>query len=338
MITFRSYIILIIFSLALPLNGQIVTVRAAFGADSALLGEQLKFTISAESADDVQVGLPVYSDTLSQEIEILRVSDIDTAYRENRRVISQEYLVTSFEPGWNTIPPQPVTFRTEGLSDTLYTTALLLTVLAPDVDPEQPIKPIKPPMNTPVSLAEILPWLLVGLGGLLLVALIVFLVRKHLKKAKHPELFTAKPLEPAHVVAFRDLEKLEEDELPKKGMIKEYYSRLTEIIRIYITRQFSIHAMESTTAEILEAFAIQNTGDRKLVETLESLLMLADLVKFAKEDPSREENERHLRNAEDFVERTYRMFDAEEDAESAGSEDVPEESEVEPVKLEENNG
>lgn len=336
---FRSYIILFIFSLTLvPLSGQIVTVRADFESDSAMLGEQLKFIITAESADDVQVGLPVYSDTLSKEIEILSVSDIDTAYSENRRTISQEYLVASFEPGWNTVPPLPVTFRTEGLSDTVYTTAQLLTVLAPDVDPEQPIKPIKPPMNTPVSFAEVLPWLLIGLGGLLLVALIVFLVRKHLKKAKHPELFTAKPLEPPHVVAFRDLKKLEEDELPKKGMIKEYYSRLTEIIRIYITRQFSIHAMESTTAEILESFTIQNTGDRKLVETLESLLLLADLVKFAKEDPTREENERHLRNAVDFVERTYRMFETEEDAEADGREDDPAKSEVEPVKLEENNG
>jgi hypothetical protein len=328
MMAFRSYIILLIFSLVAPLSGQIVTVRANFESDSALLGDQLKFTISAESASDVQVGLPVYSDTLSKEIEILRVSDIDTSYNENRRIISQEYLVTSFEPGWNTIPPQPVTFRTEGLSDTVYTTALLLTVLAPDVDPEQPIKPIKPPMNTPVSLAEILPWLLIGLGGMLLLALIVFLVRKHLKKAKHPELFTDKPVEPAHVIAFRDLKKLEEDELPKKGMIKEYYSRLTEIIRIYITRQFSIHAMESTTAEILEAFAIQNTGDRKLVETLESLLLLADLVKFAKEDPTREENEKHLRNAVDYVERTYRMFETEEDAEAEELKDLPEKSKL----------
>ena len=116
------------------------------------------------------------------------------------------------------------------------------------------------------------------------------------------------PQEPAHVVAFRELKKLEEDELTKKGLIKEYYSRLTGIVRTYITRQFSIHAMESTTSEILEAFAVQNTGDRKLLDTLESLLMLADLVKFAKEDPTREENETHLRNAYDFVERTYRMF------------------------------
>ncbi len=335
---FRSYIILFIFSLAIPLSGQIVTVHADFEADSAMLGEQLKFRITAESADDVQIGLPVYSDTLSKEIEILSVSDIDTSYNENRRIISQEYLVTSFEPGWNTLPPQPVTFRMEGLSDTVYTTVQLLTVLAPDVDPEQSIKPIKPPVNTPVSLAEILPWLLIGLGGLLLVALIMFLVRKHLKKEKHPELFTAKPLEPPHVAALRDLKRLDKDELPKKGMVKEYYSRLTEIIRIYITRQFNIPALESTSSEILEAFAIQNTGDRELVDTLEGLLMLADLVKFAKEDPTREENERHMRNAMDFVERTYRMFDTEKNAETEGKKDVPEESEVEPVKLEENNG
>ncbi|MEX0980619.1 MAG: cell wall anchor protein [Bacteroidales bacterium] len=352
MIADRLYLILAFFSLSLQVDGQIVTVRAAFDADSVMLGEQLTYTISAESAEDVMIGLPVYSDTLSKEIEILEVSDIDTTFRDDRIIISQEYLVAAFEPGWNTIPPQPVTFQTTGIADTAYTTALLLTVLAPDVDADQPFRPIKPPQNTPVSLAEILPWLLTGYAVLLLLSLIVIAVWYYLKREKHPELFAAVPQEPAHLVAFRELRRLEEDALTKKGLIKEYYSRLTGIIRTYITRQFSIHAMESTSSEILEAFAIQNTGDRKLVEMLESLLMLADLVKFAKEDPTREENETHLRNAFDFVERTYRMFwTGEEEADilregdelgeadqPTGAVDDRPTSDVEHVKTEENNG
>ncbi len=331
MTTGRIYIILAtLLTFSLQVSGQIVTVRAAFDADSVMLGEQLTYTISAESAEDVMIGLPEYSDTLSKAIEILEVSDIDTTFRDDRRIISREYRVAAFEPGWNTIPPQPVTFQTTGLADTAYTTALLLTVLAPDVAADQPFRPIKPPQNTPLSLAEVLPWLLTGYAAILLLSLIVIAIWYYLKREKHPELFAAVPQEPSHIVAFRELKRLEEDELTKKGLIKEYYSRLTGIIRTYITRQFSIHAMESTSSEILEAFAIQNTGDRKLVETLESLLLLADLVKFAKEDPTREENETHLRNAYDFVEHTYRMF-------WTAEEDQPEE-EDELVKKEENNG
>ena len=341
---YRSIIWLLVLGWTHTAVAQIVTVRGSFGADSVMIGEQIKYMITVESADDVLIGLPVYSDTLSGEIEILQASDIDTTFREGRRVISQEYLVTSFDPGWNTVPPQPVTFQTAGLSDTVYTTALLLTVLAPDVDPAQPIKPIKPPVNAPLSLAEVLPWLLYGYGAVLILAAVVLLAIYYFKKKKNPELFIAVPAEPAHVVAFRDLQKLEMEELPKKGMVKEYYTRLTEIIRVYITRQFDIHAMESTTSEILGEFTVRNAGDRELAGKLEGLLMLADLVKFAKEDPDQKENEMHLRNALNFVEKTYRMFYAAEEQqdehgeERGEAEEVLEESEVEPVKLEENNG
>ena len=346
----RTTIWFLVFSLTPSAVAQVVTVRGSFGADSVMIGEQIKYRIAVESDDDVDVSLPVYSDTLSKEIEILQASDIDTTYREGRRVISQEYLVTSFDPGWNTVPPQPVAFQTKGLSDTVYTTTLLLTVLSPDVDPAQPIKPIKPPVNTPLSLAEILPWFLYGYAAVLVIAALVLLLWYYFRKKKDPEAFTVQPAEPAHLVAFRDLQDFEGAELPEKGMVKEYYTRLTEIIRIYITRQFGIHAMERTTLEILEAFDARTNLDRELLPLLEKLLMLADLVKFAKEDPDQEENERHLRNAVSFVESTYRMFLPEEENEkeltdgSDGADAAFEDEEntgkgeVEPVKPEVNNG
>ena len=82
MITGRNYLILAtLLTFSLQVSGQIVTVRAAFDADSVMLGEQLTYTISAESDDGVMIGLPEYSDTLSKEIEILEASDIDTTYR-----------------------------------------------------------------------------------------------------------------------------------------------------------------------------------------------------------------------------------------------------------------
>ncbi len=340
MILFRTTICFLFLLPAHFVMAQLVTVRGSFGADSAMIGEQIIYRITVESADDVQISLPVYSDTLSRGIEILKASEIDTAFSEGKRVISREYLVTSFEPGWNTVPPQPVAFKASGLEDTVYTTTLLLTVLAPDVDPAQPIKPIKPPVNTPLSLVEILPWLLYGYGAVLVVAALVLLVWYYTRKNKHPEEFSAHPPEPAHLVAFRDLQQLERDELPKKGMIKEYYTRLTEIIRLYITRQFEIQAMELTTLEILEAFAARTFLDRELLLLLEKLLVLADLVKFAKEDPTHEENVMHMRSAVSFVERTHRLFLAEDNRnKEPGEEDkVAMEDEVELVKQEEKNG
>ncbi len=303
--------------LGLQAEAQVVTVKSSFGSDSVMLGEQITYTLTARSGEEVLIGLPEYTDTITSEIEIIEAGAVDTTYEAGQRILTREYLVASFAPGWNTVPPQPVTFDTGNLADTVYTTVQLLTVLAPQVDTMQAIMPIKPPVNTPVSLAEILPWALAGYGALLLITLVAALIWIRRQKAQDPEQFIAKPLDPAHVVAIRELEKLRKEALPKKGEIKEYYTRLTWIIRVYMSRQFNMHALESTSTEIIEAFSVRYAEMNGLMETLEQLLMLADLVKFAKESPSEEENERHLANAERFVEKTYRMFDETTEAEIA---------------------
>jgi hypothetical protein len=324
----RSAIIILIILqfLGQQTEAQVVTVKSSFGKDSVMLGEQLKYTISARAGEEVWIGLPEFSDTITSDIEIIEARPVDTTFEEGQRIITREYLVASFAPGWNTVPPQPVAFNTGELADTVYTTAQLLTVLAPQVDTTQAIMPIKPPVNTPVTLAEVLPWALAGYGALLLLTLVAALIWIRLQKEQDPEQFIVKPTEPAHVVAFRELEKLRKEDLPGKGKLKEYYTRLTWIIRGYMARQFDIHALESTTTEIIEAFSVRYTEQNGLLNSLEQLLMLADLVKFAKEAPSREENERHLQHAEDFVEKTYRMFSDDD------------ESDVDPKNKEERHG
>jgi hypothetical protein len=90
--------------------------------------------------------------------------------------------------------------------------------------------------------------------------------------------------------------------------VKAFYIRLTEIIRNYIERQYRIPAMERTTDEILEAFRGVNQDDQLLDEMLGELLELADLVKFAKENPLPLENQTHLNNAYIFVQKTFPLF------------------------------
>ncbi len=133
---------------------------------------------------------------------------------------------------------------------------------------------------------------------------------------KDPEIFSLKPQEPAHVIAFRDLDKLKEEKLWESGQVKMFYTRLTEISRQYIERQYGIPAMERTTEEILEAFRRSNTEEPLLDEMLKELLELADLVKFAKEDPLPVDNQTNLNNAYLFVQKTYPMFYMEKSAEN----------------------
>ena len=54
------------------------------------------------------------------------------------------------------------------------------------------------------------------------------------------------------------LAELEREELWQKGELKAYYSRLVDILRIYLERQMSIQAMESTAEEIIGDLEDQN--------------------------------------------------------------------------------
>ncbi|MBA7625810.1 hypothetical protein ES703_33242 [subsurface metagenome] len=113
----------------------------------------------------------------------------------------------------------------------------------------------------------------------------------------------SKPEEPAHITAFRELDKIKARKLWQQKQVKEYYTRITYIIRWYIFKRFGIHALEETSDEIL--YYIKSLGLNDLnLQNLEYLLNLADLVKFAKGEPDPEENIIHLDNAYDFIKKT----------------------------------
>jgi len=220
-------------------------------------------------------------------------------------------VITSFEEGMQILPAQRVVYSFSERVDTALSMPLILRVFEPEVDTTEAIMPIKPPINTPLSFMEVLPWIGVGVGGLLLVTLVMALVWIYRQRRRDPEIFRVRPRDPAHVVAFRELDRLKEEKLWERGLVKEFYTRLTEITRTYIERQYGIPAMERTTGEILQAFSRSNTENGLLDEILEELLQLADLVKFAKEDPLPVDNQTNLNNAYLFVQKTYPLFYAE---------------------------
>ena len=151
---------------------------------------------------------------------------------------------------------------------------------------------------------EIAPWIL----GIILIAAIIFLIiyaisrrRKNQPLFQRPE----KPKLPPHVIALQELEKLKNDQLWQHEKVKDYYTRLTDIIRIYIEDRFGLPAMEQTTHEIVSTFmAKKSVLDELSFKDLKEILELADLVKFAKLTPLPDDNHLVLKDAYQFVERT----------------------------------
>jgi hypothetical protein len=303
--------------LAIPVKGQLIRVESILSSDSLMIGEQISYTLRVDAASELEFILPLIHDTLSSSLEVISSSSPDTITSEDRILVEQAYIITGFESGSHIVPSQEVIYMRGGEVDTARSMPLIINLYDPVVDTTQQIMPIKPPINTPLSFKEVLPWALAGLGGLLLVGTAFWLIRRYLNRKRDPDAHSQKPLEPAHVLAFRALDKLKEDKIWTRGKVKQYYTSLTEITRHYIERQYDIPAMESTTEEILHAFRRANPDDQLLDDILKELLELADLVKFAKEDPMPVDNQTNLNNAYIFVQKTYPLFYGLEDKKEA---------------------
>jgi hypothetical protein len=300
---FQIFIFIVTFSRIL---GQDVNVTAKFDSSAIYIGDQIKFTVSVDKPAGINVSIPLLKDTLCKNIEILSGPVYDTVKGADGRIkILSRYLVTSFDSGFYQIPPQFAEIKNEAGLKRFYSDYSQLKVMRVRIAPADTtlkIFDIIKPYRAPVTLGEIIPWALVAIISAALIWFIIHYIRNH-KKKKSGEEPLANP-DPAHIIAFRELELLKSKELWQKGELKKYYSELTEILRKYLENRYSVYSLEMTTMETLEA--LLKTGFKKdaIYNQIKVVLTAADLVKFAKHLPEPEENNTHFDNAWDFIEKT----------------------------------
>lgn len=131
-------------------------------------------------------------------------------------------------------------------------------------------------------------WLLRLFGLLLLVALLAWAARplfRRLRRRASSFLVRGDPRKEA----FAKLKELESQQLPRRGLYELYYVRLTEIVRFYLEEMFDVRAPERTTQEFLEEIVAYPQFDEEVRERLRLFLSEADLVKFARFEPTGEQ-------------------------------------------------
>jgi hypothetical protein len=297
--------ILLLFSVFL-LNAQDVKVTASFDSTRILIGDQINFTISVEQPRDLKLTIQGFKDTLVKNIEVLKGPSIDSSDAGNGRIkIIERYLVTSFDSGFYHINPVYAETKTTGGLKRFYSDYAKLEVIKYRISPADStakIYDIVAPYKAPVTFKEIIPWVLLAI----LAAIIVWAIVRYLKSRKKTETVQEVIInpDPAHIIAFRELEKLKSEELWQKGQVKNYYTRLTEILRQYLENRYQVYSLEMTTSETLDA--LLKTGFKKdsSFNTLKGVLTSADLVKFAKYVPDKDEHVGNFQNAWNFVEAT----------------------------------
>lgn len=294
-------ILFLIFIFAENIFSQNVIATAKLDSNKILVGDQVKLKVQVTYPVKTAITWPLLKDSLTPKIEIVDKSKIDTVSKDaNKLTLSQSYTITSFDSGGFYVPQ--ISFKYKSPGDTSYfealTDSLLLNVNTIPVDTSKAFKDIKGPMSVPWTFMEMLPYII----GVILLAAIIWFVFWYLKKRKKGEsiLGFSKPKIPAHEQALLALDALKNKKLWQNNKVKQYYTELTEITRTYVENRFGVQAMEMTTDEItssLKPFEIESS----LVNKLRKMLVLADLVKFAKANPLPDEHDKSLDIAIEFV-------------------------------------
>lgn len=289
----KLFFILFILTVSLFCSGQKAIIT--LDTNAILIGEQIIFKIECVDIDKT-INWPLFNDTIVDGIEIISKSEIDTisnSYTDKKTYsFSQEYLITSWDSGAYYIAPIK-------LNSSLSTEGLLLNVMSVSTDQNSEIKDIKEPFDAEYEFKDFLKWIIL----LLTIILIVYILKKYVfNKKEKVEKKIIKKIVPAHITALKELNNIEKKELWQSGKIKQYHSGISEILRKYMEHRFKFIALELTTDEILSN--IENTISREEHIELKQVLQRADLAKFAKSKPNKEENKQSMELAKRFVYKT----------------------------------
>lgn len=290
------------------IKAQTVSVNAKLDSTLLFIGGQMNLTLELSQPKDVNILFPVFTDTITKSIEVVSATAIDTTFLDNNRLsLTKQYRITSFDSGLQYIPPMKFELAEDKVHKIFETQPMALTVINPfeNVDPKKGISDIKTPIDSPFTLAELLPYLKWILLGLVIIGAIIYLIIRYSNRNKGGlAVKKSKPKEPAHIIALRDLNRIKAEKLWQKDKVKMYHSQITDTIRQYIENRFSVNSLEQTTEETLDELKNIELPDDNAYEKLKQILELADFVKFAKLKPLPDENELSLTNALFFVNQT----------------------------------
>lgn len=280
------------------------SVKASLDSAYLLMGRQSRLHLEIIEDKNAAGQLLIKGDTLVKEVEVIDMSQADTTDLGNNRVqIKRDLLIQSFDSGLYTLPP---ILYASG-DDTLATDRLTLKVIPVSVDSLATIHTYAGIEEGKSRWYDFLPDWITDYWGWYILAIILIaggIVGYLLisKKGRAVILPTKKPI-PPYEFAMRQLNELKERHLCENGQEREYYTRLTEILRDYLARRFGINAMEMTSSQIVTI--LESNAETKLPNRyMKQILEIADFVKFAKVRPLPVDNVIAFNSAMQFVEDT----------------------------------
>ena len=284
------------------LYAQQTLIDVSIDSAAILIGEQTVLHLTVTTDNGKNVIVPIPNDTLMTGVEVLNIAKADTTVIDNNRLlIKQDILVTSFDSSLYLLPP----FKVIDQTDTIYSNqvALKVSTIPVNIDKPDEFNDIKETWDPPFVLADYYLLIYGVLFACFLICLIGYILKRLRNRQSIIPFKKQEPKLPPFEIAMKELDEIKQQKLWQQGRNKEYYTLLTDTLRKYMVNRFGINAMEMTSGEILELIRLESEANSSY-NSLKQILELADFVKFAKLHPLPDENELSLMNAYLFVNQT----------------------------------
>lgn len=282
-----------------------------FSKKQMTIAESLTVTVSAHLPEEFELALPKFQTALG-DFTIKERSRTKKELTDSGVIVSKTWQVEPFLPGEYSIPPLEVSAQNSADPKEIFTVSTdeviipVLSFLDPE-EKEQKLADIIPPLTIPDNKTL----LFIILGALLLLsgACLLWFFRR-----QPPQKNIC--IVPCHIEALGAIDSLTKENLPEKGHYKEFFNRLSLILRYYIESRFSLNATEQTTEEFFANLQGTTFFNQEQKSSLHHFLSRSDLIKFAEAFPSEGEIDQSLVLCRDFIEQTTEPSQADADAAS----------------------
>jgi hypothetical protein len=260
--------------------------------DNITVGDKVVLNIKAEGLTIDSLDKVKLSEANFGDFELLNVK----AAQDN----SVDFILAAYKAGKVELLSVEIPYTDTNQKKFVKTTALPIEIKSV-LDPNKPSTDIYD-IREIVKFRHGFLWYFTFIIILIVLCIIGYFIYKYIKKKNR------KPTQeeiiqsiPPKEYALKQLEELAALDLSGKGHIKEYYDKLSDIVRFYVSRTYSVDGMEKTTTELYSMLKNKITPEHN--RELKNYLINCDFVKFAKLIPSDEDIKKDFDIAKDFVEK-----------------------------------
>lgn len=276
-----------------------MTLSLRVDRDEITIAGTIHLVLEARVDEGYAIEMPKFGDKLEQFGIVDFRDPPQTLDGENRVVVSRMYTLEPFLSGEYIVPPMTVSFWKKDDAENRHqieTEEIAITVnsLLPEDHAELQIKEIAPPVGLP---KESKAWLY-GVCVLVVAAvagIVVFLWWRRKRGEGLAETI------PPHELAFSALEAVLAENLIEKGQYKQFYIKVSDVLRRFIENRFFLHAPERTTEEFLAELRASDVLATAHKALLRDFLEHCDLVKFAEHHPANDDIQQTFDTCKQFI-------------------------------------